>query len=187
MGSGPDHQADPSAPEAILLLRRLGDLWVAYIKGQLLLSVITGGLTWVIGAAIGLPGSLWLGLLAGILNTIPNLGPVVAVIPAAVVAFWRGSSLIAVDNWAFALIVIGLYVLIQQVTALVIEPHLMGRRLDLPPLVVLIAVVAGAVVGNVAGAYLAVPLVATMREIGRFACNKVRGRPPFPGTRGGTR
>jgi len=164
----------------VILLGRIGDLWITYVKGQLLLSVITGGLTWGVGSAIGLPGAFWLGLLAGILNTIPNLGPLVAVIPAAIVAFWRGSTVISVDNWAFGLIVIGVYIGIQQISTLVIEPHIVGKRLALHPLIVLIVIIVGAVVANVAGAYLAVPLVVTVREIVRFIYSKARGVPPFP-------
>ena len=180
MGNRSEDWPRPRPPEIVLLLSRIGELWINYVKGQLLLSVITGGITWVVGSAIGLPWSFWLGLLAGILNTIPNLGPLIAVIPAAIVALWQGSALISVDNWLFALIVIGVYIGIQQITALVIEPHLMGRRLDRPPLVVLIAVIAGAVVANVVGAYLAVPLLVTLREIAQFTYKKARGLPPFP-------
>jgi len=180
MGKGSEHCSGSGPPEAIFLLNRIGELWVTYIKGQLLLSAITGGLTWAVGAAIGLPGCFWLGLLAGILNTIPHFGPLIALIPAAIVAFWHGSTVISVDHWLFGLIVIAAYVGIQQVTALVIEPHLMGRRLDLPPLIVLAAIIAGAVFANVIGAYLAVPLIVTVREIVRFTYNKARGLPPFP-------
>ena len=163
----------------ILLLGRIGELWITYVKGQLLLSVITGGITWAAGSAIGLPWSLWLGLLAGVLNTIPSIGPLIAVIPAAIIAFWQGSTLLSVDNWLFGVIVIGVYIGIQQITMLVIEPHVIGKRLDLPPIAVLVAVIVGAAVGSVAGAYLAVPLIATVREIARFTRNKVRGLPPF--------
>lgn len=179
MGSASEERSSPRPPEVVLLLGRIGELWITYVKGQLLLSVITGGITWAAGSAIGLPWSLWLGLLAGVLNTIPSIGPLIAVIPAAIIAFWQGSTLLSVDNWLFGVIVIGVYIGIQQITMLVIEPHVIGKRLDLPPLVVLVAVIVGAAVGSVAGAYLAVPLIATVREIARFTYNKVRGLPPF--------
>lgn len=166
--------------ELIRLTSRIVDLWVTYLKGQLLMAVIIGLITWVVGAAIGLPGAFWLGLLAGILTTIPSLGPLLAAIPAAVVALIEGSTVINVQNWVFALIVAGVFILIQQLSSLLIEPYIVGKRLDLPPLVVFIAVVIGAIVANVVGAYLAVPLLVTLREVVRYLSAKAKGEPPFP-------
>ncbi|NLG48808.1 MAG: AI-2E family transporter [Chloroflexi bacterium] len=170
------------SPDLVRLIKRIVELWVTYIKGQLLMAVIIGAITWVVGSAIGLPGAFWLGLLAGILTTIPSLGPLLAAIPAAVVGLIEGSTVINVENWAFALIVAGVFVLIQQLSSLLIEPYIVGKRLDLPPLIVFIAVVVGAVVANVVGAYLAVPLLVTLREIARYLSAKARGEPPFPDT-----
>ncbi|MFH1086348.1 MAG: AI-2E family transporter [Chloroflexota bacterium] len=150
------------------LLRRLGELWVSYLKGHLVLALLIGAITWVINAGIGLSWALPLGLIAGMLETIPTFGPLIAAIPAVIVALWNGSSVIPVPNWAFALIVAGIYLLIQQVGSLVLEPRVLGKRLNLPPIVVLISVIIGAALASVVGAYLAVPVVASVREIVRF-------------------
>jgi predicted PurR-regulated permease PerM len=170
----------PAPPDGVLLFSRIGNLWLAFIKGHLLLALIIGGLTWVVGSAIGLPGALWLGVVAGMLEPIPSVGPLVASIPAIVVAAWKGSSVLPVPRWGFALIVAGVYILIQQVTSLLLEPQVMGKKLNLPPLAVFAAVLLGAAVANVAGAYLAVPLLVAAREIVRYAVRKARGLPPFP-------
>ncbi len=167
-------------PELIRLVGRIVDLWLTYIKGQLLMSLIIGLISWTVGAAIGLSGAFWLGLLAGILTTIPSLGPLLAAIPAAIMGLIEGSTVIPVQNWVFALIVAGVFVLIQQLSSLLIEPTIVGHRMDLPPFVVLLAVILGAAVANVPGAYLAVPLLVTLREIARYMQRKIRGLPPFP-------
>jgi predicted PurR-regulated permease PerM len=168
---------DVSPPsEFLMLLGRLGDLWLTYLKGQVLLAAILGGLTWVVNAGIGLAWALPLGLLAGLLGTIPSFGPLLAAIPAVIVALIKGSSVISVQNWAFALIVAGIYLLIQQLSSFILEPHILGKRLNLPPLVVLLSVLAGAALGNVVGAYLAVPLVASAREIILFVQERLRER-----------
>ena len=158
----------PNSRDPGNLLRRLGQLWLTYIKGQLLLSLIVGGIIWVVGSAIGLAWAGWLGLAAGLLETIPSLGPLVALIPAIVAALWKGSTVIPVSNWVFALIVVAVYLSIQQISALAIEPHIMGKRLNLPPLMVLVTVIAGAALGGILGAYLAVPVLASIREILSF-------------------
>lgn len=151
------------------LLRRIGELWLTYIKGQLLAALIMGGIIWVVSASIGLSWAPLLGLLAGLLQTIPGVGGLLAIVPAALVALIKGSTVIAVQPWVFMLIVIGVYLAVQQISNLVIEPRLTGSRLALPPLVVLLAVLAGALLANVVGAYLAVPLLVTVREIYYFA------------------
>lgn len=147
------------------LAARVLDLWLAYIKGQFLISILIGTLTWVVSAGIGLPGAAVLGALAGVFESIPSLGPLIAMAPAVVIALWQGSNVIPVDNWAFALIVVGAYFAVQQIGNLFIEPQVMGRQLRLPPLLVLVCVLAGAALAGVAGAYLAVPLAATAREV----------------------
>ena len=166
--------------EGIVLLRRIVRLWMLYIKGQLLMSLIIGLLTFLVGLAIGLPYAFFLGLLAGVLETVPNIGSLIALVPAVVVALWQGSHFIHVQNWVFALIVVGAYLVVQQVGELVIHPRIMGKRLDLPAIVVLLVVILGAAVGNIVGAYLAVPLLVTVREIARYVIRKVKKLPPFP-------
>lgn len=154
-----------TAPSRLSLAERLVKVWVTYIKGQLLLALLIGGLTWVVSAGIGLKWPLALGAVAGLFETVPGIGPIVAVIPAVIVALWQGSSVIPVENWSFALIVLGVYVLVQQIGAFFIEPRVLGERLHLPPLLVLVAVLAGAALGGVIGALLAVPLMASIREM----------------------
>ena len=154
------------------LLPRIGDLWLSYFKGQFIISALIGGLTWAASAGIGLPGAAVLGALAGVFESIPGLGPLVAIVPAVVIAFWQGSRVIPVQNWVFALIVVGVFLAVQQIGNLVIEPRVHGKRLQLPPLLVLVVVVAGAALAGVVGAFFAVPVVATIREMILYARNR---------------
>lgn len=160
------------------LAKQIGHLWLIYLRGQFLQSIIMGFITWVVGAAIGLQHAFFLGLLAGLLDTVPTIGAAVATIPAIAVALIYGSEVIPVEDWIFGLIVVAVYLIIQQVGELLIRPHLMGRSLHLPPLVVFVAIVIGAIVANVAGAYLAVPLLVAVREIIRYVRHKWRAAPP---------
>ena len=164
----------PILAEIWSLLKRIMRLWLTYITGQFLIALLLGTATWLVNWAIGLSWALAVGLLAGILQMIPGLGLPSAVILTAVVALWKGSSVLPVDNWVFALIAVGICILIQQVSNLFIEPRITGKRLNLHPLIVLAAVIIGAALFNVVGAYLAVPAIVTAREIGLFIYQKVR-------------
>jgi len=173
--SANEHSASGNPPENLLALwRRIGRIWLTYIKGQLLIALITGGAVWALNAAIGLHWALPLGCLAGLLNTVPSIGPLIAIVPAAIVAVWKGSSVLPVNRWLFGLIVIGAYLLFQQISALFIEPWITGKRLRLPALVVLLSVFIGALVGNIIGALIAVPVVASLREIAIFTLQRIK-------------
>ncbi len=167
-------------PEMTILLRRLTRIWRAYFRGQLTLMVIIGVVTWIGGLIIGLPGAFSLALLAGALELVPNLGPFLAAIPAVVVALIQGSTHLDVSHFWFALIVIGMYVLIQQVENTLIVPRILGEAVDLHPLVVMIAVLVGATSAGILGALLAAPVVASGREIVGYLYAKMLGQPPFP-------
>lgn len=167
-------------PEIAILLHRLNKTWRAYLRGQLYLMIIIGALTWLGATAIGLPGAFALAVIAGVLELIPNLGPFLAAIPAVIVALIQGSTYLPVNNLVFALIVIGLYVLIQQIENSFLVPRILGEAVDLHPLVVLIGVIVGTSVAGILGALLAAPVIASAREIISYLYAKILDEDPFP-------
>jgi predicted PurR-regulated permease PerM len=159
------------------LVRRV---WAAFFRGQLILGLVVGLLVGIGTAALGVPGALVLGILAGLLEALPNIGPVLAAIPAVLLALLQGSSVLSVSNLVFALIVALFYSVVQQLENNIIVPRLIGQALDLPPILVMAGVVVGASVGGILGAFMAAPLIATGRIVAEYAYNKILGRPPFP-------
>jgi predicted PurR-regulated permease PerM len=116
-----------------------------------------------IGAAllvIGVPLALPLTVLTFVAAFVPVLGATVAGVVATLVALAAGGP---VD----ALLVLAAVIVVQQVEGNVLEPLIMGRALRLHPAVVLVAVTAGALVGGVAGAAVAVPLTAVVYQVTR--------------------
>lgn len=166
--------------EIAQLQTRLAKTWRAYFRGQLTLMVIIGTVTWLGNTALGLPGALALGFIAGVLELIPSLGPFLAAVPAVVVAILQGSTWMPVSNWVFALIIIGFYILVQQFENTVVVPRILGEAMDLHPLVVTIGVLVGANVAGILGALLAAPVIASGREIVRYLYKKILSEPPFP-------
>ena len=142
--------------------------------------IMIGVVTWIGGTAIGLPGAFALAVIAGVMELIPNLGPFLAAIPAIIVALIQGSTYLGVSNLVFALIVIGLYILIQQLENTFIVPRILGEAVDLHPLVVMIGVLVGANVAGILGTLLAAPIIASIREIVRYLYAKILGEDPFP-------
>ncbi len=169
-------------PEFSELLRRVGYIWQAFFRGQIILSLLIGTTTWLALQAAGMPGALILGILAGVLEVVPNLGPTMAMIPAVIVALIQGSDVLrplGIDNASFALITIGIYFIIQQLENNIVVPRVIGDSVNLHPVIVICGVVVGFSVGNILGAFLAAPIIASLRVVGGYIHAKLLDYPPF--------
>ena len=166
--------------EMAVLLARVIRLWNAFFRGQITLMVVIGVISWLGLSVLGVPGALSLGIIAGLLELIPNLGPIIATIPAVIVALLQGSTYLPVSPLILTLLVILFYVLLQQLENSVIVPRVLGDAVDLPPLVVMTGVLVGGTVAGILGALLATPVIGTSREILRYIYRKILGEDPFP-------
>ncbi|GAB4309971.1 MAG: AI-2E family transporter [Phototrophicales bacterium] len=163
------------------LLYELGRVWNAYLRGQLLLCVAVGVATYVAALVLGLPAAPVLAVIAGIFEFIPNLGPFLAAVPAVFIALLSQSTTFPfLSGLGFALAVILTWTLIQQLEAIYLVPRVMGGSLDLHPVVVIIAVIAGANVAGALGLILAAPMVASMRVFAVYIYGKLLDVDPFP-------
>jgi predicted PurR-regulated permease PerM len=182
---GLDGLAPPAYRQDFVQLRgRIADVWNAFLRGQLLLSAVVAIIVTVACAAIGLPYPVVLGLIAGILEVVPGIGPVLSAVPAVLLALFLGSSHVPLRPFWMAVLVAGIYVVIQQVENNVLVPRIMGRSLDLHPLIVLTAVVIGGNVAGILGILLAPPLVASLRVIALYVVYRLYDRDPFQQLRG---
>ncbi len=166
------------------VLRRMGMIWQAFFRGQIILCTAVGVSTWLALAAVGMPGALVLGMIAGVLEIIPSLGPTLSTVPAVLVALTQGSDTLAVygiNNVGFALITVGLYFVIQQVESSILVPRIIGNSVNLHPIIVICGVVIGLNVGGILGAFLAAPLIASLRVLGSYIHAKLLDYPPFIG------
>ena len=165
--------------EGVDLVRRLRNIWNAFFRGQLILSISIGVATYVSLSMIGMRGALILAILAGALEILPNIGPILAMIPAVIIALAQGSSTLELSNLNFALLVIGVYFVIQQLEYQLLVPRVIGTSVHLHPVVVVCGVVVGASVGGILGAFLAAPVIASLRLIGGYTHAKLLNYPPF--------
>ncbi len=132
---------------------RLG-LWV---RGQLTLMAVMGVSTGIAYTLLGVPGALLLGLIAALTEAIPIIGPLLGAVPAILVA--------ATVSPQLALIVAGVYVVIQLIEGSVLVPLIMRNTIGISPLLVLVSLLIGGAVGGLVGAFLAVPVAASVEII----------------------
>ncbi len=136
------------------LLTRLSKTLKTWFATQLIAMVVIGVMTTIALAVIGVRGALPLGVLAGILEFIPNVGPILSAIPAILIGF--------ADSPRLALTVVGVYWVIQFLENNLLIPYLMKEQLDLPPALTLLAQVVMAYVFGFLGLFVAIPLLATI-------------------------
>ena len=176
-----DHIAPPGYTEELRQLREeINRVWKAFFRGQVLLGIIIGLIVWIAMTIVGLPNAGLMGLLAGLLEVIPTFGPVLATIPALLIAFFRGSTYLPLSNFWFTVLVLGIYVLIQQTENAYLVPRIMGYRLKLHPVVIFIGVLAGGLLIGALGVLLAAPVMGTLRVVLRYVYAKLLNEDPFP-------
>jgi predicted PurR-regulated permease PerM len=171
----PGYRAD-----AERLMREFGRIWNAYLRGQVILGLVIFVVVWLGLAALGVNNSLALGLLSGVLEFIPNLGPIIGAGAAMIVAFFQPENYMGLPGWQFALVVMLFMIVVQQLENNLLVPRIVGGALDLHPLLVIIAVFIGGSLAGILGAVMAAPVLATLKLLGVYTWRKMFDLPPFP-------
>lgn len=172
----------PQREELIEILRRLGLIWGSFFRGQVLVSVLVGVIVGLGLWVLGLSNVLLLAILAGLGEFVPTIGPLLATVPALLVAFFGGSSWLPLSKPAVTLIVLLFYLLVFQLDQVYLLPRVMGRRVQLHPALIFAGIVIGAVEFGIWGVLLAAPLLATVRLLGGYVYARLLDREPFPVT-----
>lgn len=144
---------------AVRAAREMRRETVGFLRGQLLVSAFVGVLTAVGLLLVGTPGWLLLGLLMGVLELIPYIGPILASIPAVLLALQGG---LGRALWTLAVLV-G----VQQLEGGLLSPRLLSGATKLHPLTVLTAISAGGMIGGTLGMLFSLPIVVSIRGAAR--------------------
>jgi len=172
----------PSAyqEDANFLLTETNHIWRAFLRGQVFLGGVIGVIVAISMLIVGLDFPIVLGLIAGLLELVPMFGPVISALVAVLVALFQPSNPFMLTPFAYALLIVAIFTIIQQVENTVLVPRIMGESLNLRPLVVFMAVLAGGALAGIFGILLASPFVATMRLYLSYVYSKVVDKPGRP-------
>jgi predicted PurR-regulated permease PerM len=149
----PPKRADAVRDLAGELSQRAG----GWVRGQVILMVFIGTVTFVGLFVLGVPYPLALATWASLMEIIPIIGPFLGAIPAVLVAFTESPLL--------ALATAILYVIVQQLENNILVPKVMERAVGLHPILVMVSVLAGGVLYGILGIVIAVPLVAALQVL----------------------
>ncbi len=166
-------------------LRILGriDLQLSgFLRGQVLVCISIGTLVAIGLTVIGVDYALIIGVLAGLFNIIPYLGPVMGAVPAVIVTILEeyrpaaagveqavGEAAAQGTDWGHLgvrlAMVVGVFVLVQLLDGFLISPKIMGDKLDLHPMIILFALLLGGALFGLVGMLVAVPLACIVRVL----------------------
>jgi predicted PurR-regulated permease PerM len=158
--------------DVLCMARLIDDVLSAYIRGQLLLCVFVGGLATIALFLIGVPFALVLGLIAGIFEALPYVGPILGAIPALLVALLMDP--------VSAIWVAAAFFAIQQVENLVLVPRISGKSVKLHPALVMVVLVVGNELAGLWGMLIAVPVAAVIRDVFKYLYLRLQDEPLVP-------
>ncbi len=154
--------------------RKLGRAIGAYFRGQIAVALIVGVLCSIGLTIIGLKFSFIIGMIAGLFNIVPLIGPWIGGVPGVIIALTTGSVV-------KAMLVVAVMAGVQQIDNHFITPQVMQRAVSLHPSAVMLALLAGGAIGGFVGLLLAVPVTAALRIVGSHIWHhRVLGEPMEP-------
>ncbi|MBI2622354.1 AI-2E family transporter [Candidatus Microgenomates bacterium] len=158
--------------EAEKLLIKINLVLGNYLRGQLSLVLLMAVVGFILLTALGVRFSLILGLVIGLAEIVPMIGPIIAGTITVFVAVFDGASQFGLPPIYDGLIVLSAYVILNQIENYLIVPQVMGKAIDLHPLLIFFAVLAGGHLFGILGFILAVPILAVLRVLLEYLLKK---------------
>lgn len=162
------------------LSRELGKIWNAFLRGQILIVTMVIIAYTILLSVLGLRYAIGIALLAGLARFVPIIGPWITAIVTFLVAIFQPHNYYNLTPLAYALLVIGLSFIMDQIFDNLVSPRIMGETLGINPAAVLIVAILAANFIGIVGLVLAAPVLATFRLIGQYIIRKLFDLDPFP-------
>lgn len=165
-------------------LQRLGQelrtIWNAFLRGQLTIILLVIVTYSILLNILGLRFAIGIAIMAGLARFVPYVGPAITLVVTALVAFFQPSNYFGLQPIYYALLVIVLMLITDQIYDNIISPRIFGHSLNVHPAAILItALILARFIGAI-GLVLAAPAVATLSLLGRYVFRKMFDLEPFP-------
>lgn len=143
--------------EGFVLIHKINMVIHQYVRAQLLDAFVVGFITFIGLNIFNIKFSLLLAIISGLFNLIPFFGPVIGAIPAVLIALS--------ESWPKALLLILMYIVIQQLDSFLIAPKIVGDKLGLHPVTIIITLIVCSKLFGFISLFFAIPLIAVLKII----------------------
>jgi predicted PurR-regulated permease PerM len=171
---------DTHRDEVRFVMLQIHAILSGYIRGTLLLIPIMAVLTTISLWLLGVHYSLLIGIISGVVEILPIVGPWSAAAFAVLMAVFQSPMPISESVPIVAATVGGLYLGLRMFEDYVIIPAVVGPAVHLHPILVIAAILAGAAVGGVLGLFLAIPVTSVLQYLLRWLYAKLMDSPELP-------
>ena len=162
------------------LMWRTRRIWNGYLRGQTTLAIIMAFIFTIMLNLLGVRYALVLGILAGLLDFFPYVGPFVIITLSALVAIFQDGNWLGLSSLWFGVVVLLAGLVVQQIEGNWLNPRIVGGATGLHPLLAIIGAIMGGAIAGLLGVLLAAPVLATLKLFGTYAWRKMFDLAPFP-------
>lgn len=159
--------------EAEVILRRMNKVFGGYLRGQIFLVILVSLVLYIALSILGVRFALIIAIFSGFAEIIPIIGPITAGAVATLVVLTSGISNFDLPPVTAGIIVIIIYFVTRQLEDYFVIPHVMGKIVNLHPLIILFAVISGGHLFGALGYILAVPIAGAIKILLDFALDKI--------------
>jgi len=157
----------------------LGKIWNGFLRGQLIIMLITVMVYTIILGILGVRYYFGLAVLAGLARFLPYIGPAIAWVTYALVCIFQGSTFANLTPIAYALVVVGIGMVTDWILDNIVNPRLMSNALRVHPAAVMIVVLIAASWLGLIGIVLAAPVLATIKLLIDYSARKLFDQDPW--------
>jgi predicted PurR-regulated permease PerM len=168
------------AYDARRLVGALVPIWNAFLRGQITLAIIMGSLIGLTMTILGVRYGVVLGLIGGLLQFIPIVGPLIYGSTAVAIVLFQPGAWLGLTPVAHALIVLGDIIILQEISDNILVPRILGSSLHLHPVAILVFALIAANLAGLVGLLLSAPTLATLRLFGGYIYSKMFDLDPWP-------
>lgn len=168
------------AYDARRLVGALLPIWNAFLRGQITLAIIMGSLIGVTMTILGVRYGVVLGLLGGVLQFVPLVGPLIYGTTAVAIVLFQPGTWLGFTPVVHAVIVLVDIIVLQEISDNILVPRVLGSSLHLHPVAILVFALIAANLAGLVGLLLSAPTLATLRLFGRYIYCKMFDLDPWP-------
>jgi len=161
------------------LSSELSRIWNAFLRGQIIIFALAVSVYSILLPILGVRYALGIALMAGLAKFLPYIGPAITWIVMALVTLIQDNPF-GLAHWVYALITVGITLVIDQIIDSFIAPRIMARTLKVHPAAVLVAALIAANLLGILGVVIAAPFLATFTLLGRYTMRKMFDMEPWP-------